>query len=361
MAALSTAILPEHADKKPRLDHSPGPMIGTHNGTFHADEALAVYLLRLLPTYHDSPLTRTRTPDVLSQCHTVVDVGGVYDDAKLRYDHHQREFTTTFPNRSTKLSSAGLVYMHFGRDIIARQTGLPEAGDQVNTLFEKMYDDFIEAFDANDNGISAFDPMELDRHSISKRFNDKGFSLASVVGRLNYSFDPAEETDFTPDQKQSTENARFLEASKFTGSQFMSELTDLKRSWLPARDVVRAAFEERKDHDASGQVMVLKEGMPWMDHLCDIEKERGCDGLVLYTLFPENDQPDSKWRIRAVSKSRDGFELRKPLPEAWRGLRDSELSKVAQVDNCIFVHASGFIAGNATFDGALAMAKKALS
>lgn len=26
-------------------------MIGTHNGTFHCDEALAVYLLRLTKTY----------------------------------------------------------------------------------------------------------------------------------------------------------------------------------------------------------------------------------------------------------------------------------------------------------------------
>ncbi|KAK3061433.1 hypothetical protein LTS18_006284, partial [Coniosporium uncinatum] len=49
------------------------PLIGTHNGHFHADEALAVFLLRLLPTYQTSPLVRTRDPEVLSTCHTVVD------------------------------------------------------------------------------------------------------------------------------------------------------------------------------------------------------------------------------------------------------------------------------------------------
>jgi uncharacterized UPF0160 family protein len=49
------------------------------------------------------------------------------------------------------------------------------------------------------------------------------------------------------------------------------------------------------------------------------------------------------------------------MPEAWRGLRDEALSEVAGIPGCVFVHASGFIGGNATYDGALAMAKKAVA
>jgi len=48
------------------------------------------------------------------------------------------------------------------------------------------------------------------------------------------------------------------------------------------------------------------------------------------------------------------------LPIAWRGLSDNELIKVAGIDGCVFVHSSGFIGGNKTFDGALAMARKSL-
>lgn len=33
---------------------------------------------------------RTRDPAVLDTCDVVVDVGGVYDPAKNRFDHHQR-------------------------------------------------------------------------------------------------------------------------------------------------------------------------------------------------------------------------------------------------------------------------------
>ena len=35
-------------------------------------------------------LYRTRDPKLLEECDIVVDVGGVYDPEKQRYDHHQR-------------------------------------------------------------------------------------------------------------------------------------------------------------------------------------------------------------------------------------------------------------------------------
>ena len=41
----------------------------------------------------------------------VLDVGGVYDPARDRYDHHQKGFEEVFGHGfSTKLSSAGFVY-----------------------------------------------------------------------------------------------------------------------------------------------------------------------------------------------------------------------------------------------------------
>ena len=54
------------------------------------------------------------------------------------------------------------------------------------------------------------------------------------------------------------------------------------------------------------------------------------------------------------------FESRKPLPEAWRGVRDDELSKLSGIDGCVFVHASGFIGGNKTEEGTMKMAFAAL-
>lgn len=45
---------------------------------------------------------------------------------------------------------------------------------------------------------------------------------------------------------------------------------------------------------------------------------------------------------------------------SWRGVRDEELSKLTGIPGCIFCHASGFIGGNQTKEGAFAMARAAL-
>ncbi|KAL1302155.1 hypothetical protein AAFC00_002588 [Neodothiora populina] len=357
-----------------------GPLIGTHSGHFHADEALAVYFLRLLPEYKNSELVRTRDPERLAPCHTVVDVGGVYDDATKRYDHHQREFTTVFPKHSTKLSSAGLVYLHYGKAIISECTGLAIDSADADLLYWKLYDDFVEAFDANDNGVSAYDPNALRSAGIERKFQDKGFSLASVVNRINYSHPVpafaasasistngtasagAVTEKLSPEQAQAVEDERFLKASQFVGEQFISELMDKFYSWLPARAVVKQAFTDRLSYDPKGRIMVVPhrpEGVPWADHLYALEKENNTEGNVLYVLFAENGEADSKWRIRSVSREAGSFENRKDLPDAWKGVRDEELSKVSGVPGGVFIHASGFIGGNKTFDGALAMAVKA--
>ncbi|KAL9604987.1 MAG: hypothetical protein Q9219_000175 [cf. Caloplaca sp. 3 TL-2023] len=362
-----------------RVKTSP-PLIGTHNGHFHADEALAVYLLRLLPTYAPSALLRTRDPSLLSTCHTVVDVGGEYDPPTNRYDHHQRTFDTTFPNRNTKLSSAGLVYLHFGKAIIAQRTDLDPSSEEVSILWQKLYKEFIEAIDANDNGISVYPPSET--ANLSKRFNDSGITLSSLVSDLNNDFSisapPAEEAETAitngtaPSRSQAEEDARFLAASQLMGTTFLRKLTAYHTSWLPARATVLAAYESRLDHDPQGRILVFREPTPWKDHLYTFESSSPSSSSssspsgkqqqpqVLYVLYPESADTGSRWRIQAVPKSKDSFESRKALPEAWRGLRDEELSDESGVQGCVFVHASGFIGGNLTEEGAREMAKKAL-
>lgn len=333
--------------------------IGTHNGHFHADEALAVYMLRLLPTYHTSQLVRTRDPALLETCHTVVDVGGEYDASKNRYDHHQRSFTTTFPNRPTKLSSAGLVYMHFGKAIIAQHLGVPEDFEEVSVIWTKIYESFIEALDAHDNGISAYDPKAISAAGLEKRFSDGGFSLGAMVSRLNPNWNDPTLSD--PVEAQKAEDKKFLAASQKIGEEFHRDLDYYAKSWLPARDVVKKAYAKRLEYDSKGRILVFDgQSVPWKDHLYTLEDEEGGVNKVLYVLYPEKPSPDAKWRIQAVPVSKDSFESRKPLPEAWRGFRDEELSQLTGIDGGVFVHAAGFIGGNKTFDGANKMALKAL-
>lgn len=49
----------------------------------------------------------------------LVDVGGTFDEKTRRFDHHQASFTGTFSSKhSVKLSSAGLVYKYYGKEVI---------------------------------------------------------------------------------------------------------------------------------------------------------------------------------------------------------------------------------------------------
>ena len=355
------------AETAKRLKTS-SPLIGTHNGHFHADEALAVYMLRLLPDYQAAPLVRTRDQTVLDTCHTVVDVGGTYDDSKKRYDHHQRTFNTPFPDHTTKLSSAGLVYMHYGKAIIAQHAKLPVEHPDVELIYQKLYDDFIEAVDAHDNGINQYDSSQLEKAGVEKRFSTGGVTLASLVGDMNHEdpLNPDAPSKSTSEQPQAEEDYRFSQASAMMGMAFLRKLHGAVTAWLPARTIVKEAFTNRAQQHHSGQLMVLpRAGIPWKEHLYNIEEAEGLpeDKKMFYVLYPEKEDPGSKWRIQAVSKSFSSFENRKSLPEPWRGVRDAELDQLLgdKVENgATFVHASGFIGGHATEAGVRAMAALAL-
>lgn len=237
-------------------------------------------------------------------------------------------------------------------------------GPEVTLLWEKLYADFIEALDANDNGISVYDPDAT--RGLSKRFSDGGVTLGSLVSDLNNDFSDDEgpaatnEPPSSFDRLQQAEDARFLKASALMGTTFVRKLNYCYRDWLPARTYVHEVYASRKQHDTNGRIMVFARAVPWKDHLYSLEAEHSAEKSVLYVLYPESLDEGSKWRIQAVAQSKESFESRKALPEPWRGVRDENLDELTGIQGCIFVHASGFIGGNRTFKGAMEMALKAL-
>ncbi|KAJ4956324.1 hypothetical protein NE237_013107 [Protea cynaroides] len=56
-------------------------------------------------------IVRTRDSPLLHKLDAVLDVGGIYDQSRDRYDHHQKRFDGVFSHGFTsKLSSAELLY-----------------------------------------------------------------------------------------------------------------------------------------------------------------------------------------------------------------------------------------------------------
>jgi uncharacterized UPF0160 family protein len=149
-----------------------------------------------------------------------------------------------------------------------------------------------------------------------------------------------------------------------TGKEFLARLDYYGKAWLPARNLVAEALKARFAVEPSGQIILFETYLPWkvcpvllvvflpperimQEHLFELEPEHGIVAggehkLPLFTIYPDE---SGKWRVQAVSVTPESFENRKGLPEAWRGLRDAELSEASGVPDCVFVHASGFIGG----------------
>jgi uncharacterized UPF0160 family protein len=255
-------------------------LLGTHDGTFHCDEALALSFLKILPEYRNSEILRTRNPELLAQCHMVVDVGAVFDAEKYRFDHHQREFTGVLDGYNTKLSSAGLVYQHFGREILREiliTDGKPPSEEFVEICFHKLYKGFVEHIDAIDNGIAVGDATP--RYHVST-------TLSSRVGQLN--------PEWNEEQTKEIMNARFIDAMTLTCSEFVSSAESLAKSWWPARSIVQSALDDRHNVHPSGKIMMFSQACPWKDHLFEIEENLEGE-KVLYALYADL---GGSWRIQ---------------------------------------------------------------
>ncbi|MCO5561191.1 hypothetical protein L7F22_014812 [Adiantum nelumboides] len=318
--------------------------VGTHNGTFHCDEALGCFIIRLTDKFAGAEIVRSRDQNVLDKLDAVLDVGGVFAHEKDRFDHHQRGFDQIFGRGFvTKLSSAGLVYKYYGPEIIAKELNLHVKHPDVDRIYVALYKSFVEAIDAIDNGINQYDVTEPPKYIDNT-------NLSARVSKLN--------PDWIEEQSADKENAAFQEAMELTGKEFLEALRYQARSWLPARTVVANCLASRFEMDKNGQILVLKEFCPWKLHLFELEEELKLEPTIKYALY--EDERSKQWRVQAVAVGPGRFESRKALPLTWRGLRDDELSQETGISGCVFVHMSGFIGGNKTFDGALAMAKKAL-
>ncbi|EQC31396.1 hypothetical protein SDRG_10997 [Saprolegnia diclina VS20] len=310
--------------------------IGTHNGTFHCDEALAVSMLKILPRFEAHDILRTRDMAKLAGCDAVVDVGGEYNPDAIRFDHHQKTFTGTMDGEPTKLSSAGLVYKHFGRDIIQTICDGTLSDKVLDIMYHKMYKGFIEHIDGIDNGVEVATGTQ--NYSITT-------SLSSRVGYLNARWNEPQTDDVV--------NARFHDAMLLTISEFVERVRYYYEAWLPARTIVETALAGRFTVHKSGEILTLPY-CPWKAHLYAIEDELLISGQIKFVLY--EDSLGGMWRIQAVNVEDGKFALRMGLPAAWRGFRDDELSTIAGIPGCTFVHAGGFIGGNKTYEGALAMA-----
>ena len=157
-----------------------------------------------------------------------------------------------------------------------------------------------------------------------------------------------------PEGQGGTEDERFEQASAMCGEDFLRQLDYIVESEMEARDYVEMAIGKRFEVDSSGEIISFANGgMPWKSHLYDLEKKHGIDGVIKFVLYTDQ---SGMWRVQAVTVEKTLFSNRVSLEADWRGVRDAELAGKSGIAGSKFVHASGFIGGNESLEGAKQMA-----
>ena len=307
------------------------PMLVTHSGKFHCDDAFAYAVLRLalgLKTAgQDHTLVRTRKPEPIAAASIVWDVGTVYDAATNRFDHHQRGAPTR-PD-GTPFSSAGLIWRVYGQRAVAALLP-PDAGAFAPAIAAELDETLVRRIDEVDNGVSAKGPVL-----------DDTLSFSSLVGEFNPAWDSQDANGPTAG------DAAFQAASQFAEAVLRRQIDGL-RARLAAEAIVVAAHAAGEDP----RILVLDRGMPWKNAVF------AHDLPVLFTVSPAS---NGNWMVDTMPPEPGSFAQRRPLPEAWAGLQDAELAAASGVSDAVFVHVRRFVGAARSRAGALELARRAVA
>ncbi len=275
-------------------------LLGTHDGPFHADDVLAAALIRAFLD-PDARVVRSRDPEVLAMADVVYDVGGVFDPATRRFDHHQRDYEG---NRS----SAGMVL-----DWLEAEGHVAPA---VAELLRSKLVDYVDAVD-----VGARTPSE----------GVPCFSM--LVGVL------VERGDSPDSLLHWYERAASMALDVVESLQVGYE-----RGEADAAEV-RAAM--RKAESGGRSVLELDRYLKWKPTYF---ADDGAEHPTEFVLFPTN----RDWRVVTIPVAPDTREDKRKLPEAWAGLEGEALSEVTGVSGAVFCHRNRFIAVFETKEAALA-------
>jgi uncharacterized UPF0160 family protein len=308
-------------------------LIVTHGGKFHADDAWAVATLKVL--YPDADLVRTRDPAIIATADFVIDVGGVWDPASGRFDHHQKGFSGARPS-GVPYASAGLVWRDYGARCVAAlaaaHTGQRIADDAAQQIAYAIDNDLVQYLDLSDVGAAKNAPG--------------GYGLSAVVSGYNPSWLDEERLGYG-EAADAYRLGQFKRALAF--------LTDVMANSVKYRVGAALAVEQvrRAEVLEGGRLLYLKNGaLPWTTV---VRKEMP---KVLFVI--SHNLNEQRYMLHTVPLSVESFEARADLPAAWAGLRDADLAAVTGVLDAGFCHNGRFIAAAKSYEGIYLMALQAL-
>jgi uncharacterized UPF0160 family protein len=308
-------------------------LIVTHGGKFHADDAWAVAVLLLL--HPDAELVRTRDPAIIATADVAIDVGGVWDPAQGRFDHHQKGFDGARAS-GVPYASAGLVWRTHGARCVAllaeRHAGYKLTDEGAQQMAYAIDADVVQYLDLSDVGAARNAPGS--------------YGLSAIVSGFNPNWMDEQRLGYGP------------AAEAYRDEQFrrvLALLTDLMINAVKYRVGALLAVEQVRGAEVleGGRVLFLKNAaLPWT---AVVRKEMPKVLFVIsYSLA------EQRHMIHTVPVTAESFDARADLPAAWAGLRDADLAAVTGVPDAGFCHNGRFIAAAKSYEGILEMARQAL-
>lgn len=286
----------------------------THNGLFHADEAFGIAFLSLL-LGSEMRVVRTRNPAQIEQADVALDVGGVYDNAKLLYDHHQRDFTEVHEDTSVKLAACGLIWRHFGTCLITKLH--PELDvEQVQSLWQTVDETICRPVDMQDNGQNTFKVEGAEAQALTISMMVSSFNQQDI-------YSPAQDEAFL----------RVVEILKEYVLNFLRAGANKLQLLKEAEEAVKAQL--------GSKVLVLDKFLPYREAVLKANAEGQDFCLVTY---PAKNQ----WNVQTIpfdDSEANYYSQRVSFPKRVWGLTGPDAAK-EQLGGCplVFCHKTGFLA-----------------
>jgi uncharacterized UPF0160 family protein len=308
-------------------------VIVTHSGKFHADDAWAVAALKIL--FPQAQVERTRDEARVAAADFAVDVGGIWDAATGRFDHHQKGFAGARPT-GVPYASAGLVWKEFGARCVSA-LALAHMGHRLqnDTAVEMAHSidaDIVQYLDLSDVGAAKNAPGSYGLSAVVSGFNPNWLDEQ----RLGYG-----------DAADAHRLSQFIRATELLTDIMVNAVKYRVGALLATAQVRQAEVLEE------GRVLFLQNGaVPWSQV---VRKEMP---KVLFVI--SHNIAEQRHMINTVPVSNDSFKARADLPAEWAGLRDAQLAAVTGVHDAGFCHNGRFIASAKSYEGIRTMATLAL-
>jgi len=272
-------------------------LLGTHSGSFHADDVLAAALIRVFLD-REAEVVRSRDPAVLAKADIVFDVGHVFDPESRRFDHHQREYEGS-------RSSAGMVLDHLESE--------GHVSEQLAGRYREELVDYVDAVD-----VGARQP----EHGVP--------CFSMIVGVLN--------------ERAGDDFDRWYERAVGLAIDVVEGIrAGVERATADAA-AVQSAMQEAEE--AGRRTLLLDRYLKWKPAYF---AAGGADHPTDLVIFPGR----GDWRLVTIPVAEGSREDKVKLPAHWGGLEGEALAEASGIPGARFCHRNRFIAAFESREAAL--------